>query len=263
MAKAKKTDSLDKLVMDATARKVFGKKLKRVRKDGFVPANIYGTDFKSTAVSVPFKEFVKVFRTAKETGIVYVMLEKQELPILIKNVQVHPVTNQILHADFRKIDLAKKIQTEVPVVTKGTSEAVTQKAGILLTQSETLLVESLPKDIPKAIEIDISVLKEIGQEIKVSDLAKSAVYEIKTPAIKVVVSVVAHKEESVTPEITPTAAPEVITEKVTEGEEAATPGAEAVPTAGGKQPEAKPQAGTKPEAGKSAAPSAPKTPEKK
>ena len=57
-----------------------------------------------------------------------------------------------------------------PVKTIGVSEAVSQKAGILLIQSETLLVEALPEDIPSSIEVDIAVIKEIGQEIKVSDL---------------------------------------------------------------------------------------------
>lgn len=217
---ANKTDQ-NKLTLKASLRKIFGKKLKKLRKEGSIPANIYGEDFKSTAVSVSEKDFVRVFRVARETGIIYVKLEDKELPILIKNVQTHPVSDQLLHADFRKIDLAKKIQTAVPVKTIGQSEAVTQKAGILLTQSETLLVESLPKDIPKFIEVDISKLKEIGQEIKVSDLAKSSTYEIKTPLSKIVVSVVAHKEESTVAETTPTAAPEVITEKVAEGEEVA------------------------------------------
>lgn len=216
----------DKLTLTASIRKIVGKKVNKLRKEGIVPANIYGVDFKSTSVSLHAKEFIKIYRNARETGIVYTKLDGKEVPVLIKNVQRHPVTEVILHVDLRKIDLTKKIQTEVPVKTVGISEAVAQKAGVLLTQSESLLVEALPKDIPHQIEIDISTIKEIGQEIKVSNLPKSPLYEIKTPAQKVVLSVVAHKEESVTPETTPVAAPEVITEKVAEGEEVAVPAVE-------------------------------------
>ncbi len=214
---------MQKLALKAEKRDVFGKKLKKLRKEGMVPANIYGPDFKSVSIKVGFKDFVKTFKVAKETGVVYITLGKDEIPTLIKAIQIHPVNDTILHVDFRKIDLTKKVQTEVPVKVVGSSEAVAQKGGVLLIQSDMLQVEALPSNIPHEIEVDISIIKEIGGEIKVSDLKKSEKYEVKTPAEKVVVSVVAHKEESITPETT-SAAPEVITEKPAEEEAAAAPG---------------------------------------
>ncbi|OGK14503.1 hypothetical protein A3C98_05640 [Candidatus Roizmanbacteria bacterium RIFCSPHIGHO2_02_FULL_37_15] len=221
MTKTKKTqqNGQDKLSLNVTPRTTFGKKLKKVRKEGLIPANIYGRDFKSQAVSVSFKEFIKIYKEAKETGVVYVKVNGQELPSLIKNVQRHPVNDQILHTDFRKIDLKQKIQTDVPVNVIGQSEAVTQKGGVLLTQTVTLLVEALPTNIPKQIEVDITSLKEIGQEIKVSDLSKSNKYEFKDPSDKIIVSVVEHKEEEVLPQTAPVAAPEIITAKPEEGVE--------------------------------------------
>lgn len=241
----KKTADSEKLILPVTPRTVFGKKLRKMRIEGNVPANVFGPEFKSKSIAVSFKDFAKVYKVAKETGIVYLMLEKEEIPVLIKQVQRHPVNDSVLHVDFRKVDLKKKIQTEVPVKTVGVSEAVTQKAGVLLTLSETLLVEALPQDIPSAIEVDISSIKELGQEIKVSDLKKSTTYEIKTPLEKVVISVVEHKEESVTPE-TAAPAPEVIGEAPAEGVppaegEVPAPEGEAAPSAA-KAPEDKPPA---------------------
>lgn len=226
MAKSK-TASTEKLILSVIPRSIFGKKLRKIRHEGIIPANIFGPEFKSISISVQFGDFVKTYKKAKETGIIYLTLDKEEIPVLIKQVQRHPVNDSILHVDFRKVDLKKKIQTEVPVKTTGVSEAVNQKAGVLLTLSETLLVEALPGDIPQQIDVDISSIKELGKEIKVSDLPKSTVYEIKTPADKVVVSVVEHKEESVTPETT-AAAPEVIGEAPIEGApaEGAAPAAE-------------------------------------
>lgn len=252
----------EKLTLPVQPRDVFGKKLRKYRIQGFIPANIFGPDFKSVSIGITFKEFIKAYKVAHETGIVYLQLNKDEIPVLIKHVQKHPVNDSILHVDFRKIDLKKKIQTEVPVKTTGTSEAVTQKGGVLLTQSETLLVEALPEDIPQEINVNITIIKELGQEIKVADLPKSAVYDIKTPGDKVIVSVVAHKEESVTPETT-TAAPEVIGEVPAEGAavpEEGAPGAEAEkkPT-GAKSAETKVEAGKKSEA----APETSKKPEAK
>ena len=210
--------STDKVSLKVELRTVFGKKLNKVRKQELVPGNIYGPDFKSKSISVVYKDMVKTYKLVGETGVVYLNLDKENIPVLIKGIQKHPLTSSVLHIDFRKIDLTKKIETDVPVKAIGISEAVSQKAGILLIQSETLLVEALPEDIPSHIEVDISVIKEIGQEIKVSDLKKSDKYEIKTPVEKVIIGVVAHKEESIVPE-TAVAAPEILTE-AKEGEEA-------------------------------------------
>lgn len=207
----------EKLTLAVNERKVFGKKLKKLRTEGEIPGNIYGPGFKSQAVSASYKLFTEIFRKAKETGIVYLQYKKEEIPVLIQHLQKHPVESHFLHVDFRKIDLKQKIETSVPIKIIGESEAVAQKGGVLLTQSDHLIVEALPADIPQEIEIDISALKEVGQDIKIIDLPKSSTYEVKEEPDKIIVSVVAHKEESLIPETTATA-PEVITE-VKEGEE--------------------------------------------
>ncbi len=217
--------SSGKVSLKAESRTVFGKKLNKVRKQGLVPGNIFGPDFKSKSVSIVYKDLIKTYKQVGETGIVYITVDKESIPVLIKTIQKHPLSSSLLHVDFRKIDLLKKIETNVPVKTIGVSEAVTQKAGVLLLQSDTLLVEALPEDIPSSIEVDISIIKEIGQEIKVADLKKSDKYLVKTPVEKVIVAVIAHKEESIVPE-TAVAAPEIITEAVKEGEEAPVEGGE-------------------------------------
>ncbi|MCS6956792.1 MAG: 50S ribosomal protein L25 [Patescibacteria group bacterium] len=208
----------EKIKLTANIRNLLGKKAKKLRKQGLILGNIYGTDFKSQSITINAKDFLKTYKIAKETGIVYLEVDKKELPVLIKNIQKHPITDQIIHVDFRKIDLKKKIETEVPIKIVGVSEAVSQKDGVLLTQTNSIIVEALPEDIPQEIKVDISVLKEIGQDIKVSQLPKSEKYEIKSPADKVLVSVVAHKEESITPETT-TTKPEVITKTKAEESE--------------------------------------------
>ncbi|NMB84575.1 50S ribosomal protein L25 [Candidatus Roizmanbacteria bacterium] len=242
MAKLKKSVE-EKITLSVTPRTVFGKQLKKIREQGLVPANIFGTDYKSKAISINIKDFLKTYKKAKETAVVYLQLDKEEIPTLIKGIQRHPVYDSLLHIDLRKIDLKKEIETLVPVKTVGVSEAVAQKGGVLLTQSDNLNIKALPEKIPSYIEIDISKIKEIGQEIKVSDLAKSGDYAITEDANKVIVSVIAHKEESIAPETT-AAAPEVITEKTEEvtGTEAATEPIKNAPPAekaSPKQPEKK------------------------
>jgi len=188
-----------------------------MRHQGLIPANVFGPAFKSVAVSALTKDFLKVYKQAGETGVVYVDLAKEEIPSLIGNVQRHPLTNAIIHIDFRKIDLKQKIETSVPLKTVNESPAVAT-GGVLLTQTDHVLVEALPEEIPQSIEIDLSKLLEIGAEVKVKDLSTSSAYTIKEDPEKLLISVIAHKEESVTPETT-VATPKVLTEK--EGKAAA------------------------------------------
>jgi large subunit ribosomal protein L25 len=237
--KNKKNTSEEKQILNAQPRNLFGRKLVKLRLEGLLPATVYGPDFKSQSVSVNLKELLKIYKIIRETGIAYLQIDKLEIPVMIKNLQTHSVNDKFLHVDFRKIDLKKKIQTHVPIKTVGESAAVNQKGGVLLTLSENLLVEALPQDIPQKIEIDISIFKDIGQEIKVSDMKKSDKYEIKEDVNKVIVSVVAHKEESTVAE-TAVTAPEVLTEKAVDGEVKA----EAQPAAA---PEVKPQPAKKEE----------------
>lgn len=212
-----------KLQLGAEVRTIFGKKLRKFRHQGKVPANVFGPNYKSMSISIELKNFGKAYKVAEETGIIYLRVDKEELPVLIRGVQRHPISHRILHVDFRKIDLKQKIETEVPVKTIGESEAVVQKGGVLLTQMSAVRVESLPEDIPHEIEVDISKLKEIGDEIKVSDLPRSDKYTVKEDEAKVIVSVITHKEESLVAEAA-VAEPEVITEVPKEGEEGAVEG---------------------------------------
>jgi len=203
----------EKIILKAEVRQVFGKKVKKLRKEGLVPANVFGKNFKSQAVTINLKDFKKVYKKVKETGLLYLEIGKENLPVLITSVQKDPVTSKILHVDFKKVDLTQKTQAEVPIELVGQSPAVLEKGGVLLTLTSSLLVEALPQEIPQSIKIDISTLKDIGQEIKVADLSPSSTYQILTEKGKVIVSIVAHKEESITPETQPTTTPEIITEK--------------------------------------------------
>lgn len=219
-----KTDKAQKLHLTVTPRELFGKNLKKMRHQGFIPSNVFGPGFKSVSITTQLKDFSKAYKTARETGVVYLDLNKEEIPTLIGQVQRHPVTNAIIHVDFRKIDLKQKIETTVPVKTVNDSPAIAQ-GGVLLTQSDHVLVEALPEEIPQEIEIDLSKLLEIGAEVRVKDLPVSSSYVVKEDPEKILLSIIAHKEESVTPETT-VATPEVLTEK--EGEasaEGATEGA--------------------------------------
>lgn len=209
-----------RLHLKAQKREILGKKVKKLRSGGQLPANVYGEGLTSNALTIDTIEFSKLYRKAGETGVIYVGLDKEELPVLIHRIQRHPVGGHILHVDFRNVNLKKKIEAQVPVHIIGESEAVAKKGGVLLHLEETLSVEALPDRLPSNIEIDISTLSEIGAEIKVADLKKSADFEFKDEPEKLIVRITEHKEEEVTPQVE--AVPvEVEGEAPAEGEEPA------------------------------------------
>lgn len=166
--------------LQATKRTLIGKKVKKLRKEGSLPAIVYGKDFKSRSVQVNLKEFQEIYKTAGETGIVELGLDRETLPILIHNIHYHPMTAQPLHADFYKVNLKEKVSASIPLEVVNEAPAVVNKIGVLLNILSEVTVEALPTDLPENIEVDIAGLTEINSVVKVSDLKVSDKITIKT-----------------------------------------------------------------------------------
>ncbi|MBI2033182.1 MAG: 50S ribosomal protein L25 [Candidatus Levybacteria bacterium] len=170
-------------------RDVLGKKIKRLRKTGVLPANIYGKDVESLAVQVPYKEFEAVFKDTGETGLIDVVVDGQARPALIHNVQYHHVTRIPLHADFYQVNLKEKVKTMIPVVTLGEPKAVTEKVGLLLQPVSEIEVEALPADLPEKIEVNVENLAAVDEQITVADLKISSDVTVLTDSAQVVVKI--------------------------------------------------------------------------
>lgn len=184
--------------LTAEPRKVLGRKVKSLRIQGLVPGNVFGKDIKSTAVQLKADEFRKVFEEAGETGIVELTVEKKKNPVLITNVQSHPVTGDTLHVDFRQVDLSQKITATVPVEIVGESPAEKSGIGTVVQQVMELEVEALPADLPENFEIDVTALAEVDAAVYVKDLKydKSKV-TIDAEKDQIVVKVEPPQEEKV------------------------------------------------------------------
>jgi large subunit ribosomal protein L25 len=155
-------------------RSVIGKQVKKLRRDGIVPGNVYGRDIKSTAVQVPAKEFNAVFAVAHETGLVDLQLDGATIPVLIHNVFIHPKTRDVLHADFFKVNLKEKITANIPVVAVGEPKAVTDQVGLLEQPVGEIEVEALPTDLPENIEVNVEGLAQVGDQIMIEQLQAPA-----------------------------------------------------------------------------------------
>lgn len=167
-------------------RTTFGKQLKKLRRDGAIPANIYGKDFASTAVQLPLKEFAVVYNKVHETGLIDVEFEGKAIPVLIQNVHFHSASREPLHADFYKVNLKEKVTTSIPVVGVGKALAEVDKKGVLLQTLTEVEIEALPTDLPEKLEVSITDLKEVGGQITVENLTAPTGVTILTEASRVV-----------------------------------------------------------------------------
>lgn len=162
----------DKHIIKAETRNLFGRKTNALRRDGAIPANIYAKGSASVAIQVQEKDLLKLFITAGESGLVYVQIgnEKDTHPVLITAVQRDAVSGKPVHVDFHQVSLKEKVEATVPLHFIGESPAVQEKVGTLLTFINEVDVKALPTDLPEFIEVDLSTLKELDQEILVKDL---------------------------------------------------------------------------------------------
>lgn len=162
-----------KIELNAENRKVLGGGVRKLRRDGYIPAILYGKGQEPLPLQISLKDFNKTFKIAGESTLVYIGVDSQSYPTIIHDVARDPLTNGILHADFYKVRLDEKIKAGVPVVFVGESPAVKDLGGIFVRNVNELEVEALPQNLPHELTIDISVLKNFGDKITVGDLKQS------------------------------------------------------------------------------------------
>lgn len=156
--------------LSAIKRDSLGRKVKKLRKAGELPATVYGKNVASASLTVRAEAFDNVYAEAGETGLVELSVGGAVRHVLIHHVQKHPVTGAILHVEFHQVDLKEKVHAKVPIVLVGESSAVSEKRGVLLSILDEVEVEALPTDLVEHIEVDVTPLSDVGQEVKVNSL---------------------------------------------------------------------------------------------
>jgi large subunit ribosomal protein L25 len=180
----------------ANKREIFGKNAsRRLRREGMIPAVIYGAHEATVSLNLSKKEIFKILRS--ETGentIFQISFDSEMRDAMIKELQQDPVTDEILHADFIQIVMDKTVRVSVPVVTSGEAVGVKAEGGFIDLMTREVEVECLPKDIPEHIEVDISDL-HLHQSFKVEDIAPAEGVEILSAPDTIIVLVEAPSKE--------------------------------------------------------------------
>lgn len=159
------------LVLQAKSRAVLGKRVKQLRRSGLVPGNVYGRGQESRAIQADLTEIQRVFGEVDRNAVVSMSIDgsSETVPVVLREVQRHPVTRRLLHLDFYQVDLTRAIHSECRLVLTGESEAVSM-GGTVVQSLEALMLEALPAAMPSVIEVDISVLEDFGHSVLVRDL---------------------------------------------------------------------------------------------
>ena len=171
---------MEKIELEASKREEVGKKLKGVRSQGLIPAVVYGRKISPLSISINKKTFVKniLKSDAGMNAIVSLKIAgDKEIPVLTHMVQTNPMTDEILHIDFRHIVMDEAIKTRVPIELTGVPIGVKESGGVLIHGLREVEVECLPTDIPDKFEVDVSALM-INDSLHVSDLAQAAKVKI-------------------------------------------------------------------------------------
>lgn len=236
---------MEKIELEVKGREEIGKKLKGLRGQGLIPAVVYGKKIKPLPIIIDKKTFIKniLKSEAGMNAIVSLKLSGKEIRVLTQEVQRDPLSDEILHIDFRHIVMDEAIRTKVPVELLGLPMGVKESEGVLVHGLREVEVECLPGDIPDKFEIDVSTLV-IGDSLHVSDLPQVAKVKILTNPTEMVAICSPPTKEEVAPAPIPTpeevAAAAEVTEAVAEEKvkEKVPPGA-APPEAPPAKPEKK------------------------
>jgi len=174
--------------LTAEPRKITGKKVKKLRREGILPANVYGKGIKSQSLQLPLKEFEEVFKDAGETGVVDLTYGKDTVPVLIHNLHTD-YRNTPLHADFFQVNLKEKVTAMIQIELVGESKAEAEKTGLIEKIVSEVEVEALPTELPEKIEVNIENLAQVDDQVTAQDLKMPTGVTLLTDANQVIVKV--------------------------------------------------------------------------
>jgi large subunit ribosomal protein L25 len=191
---------------------------RRTRRAGQIPAVVYGAFQDPVSIAVNPREILKIVRsnTGYNTIFTLAIQDGENTPVMVVDHQVDPVKNTLLHADFKRIDLTKRIRVSIPVSTEGEPAGVKVQGGLLEIISRAIEIECLPDDIPEHFIVDVRELM-IGQSKRASDVQLSGSMKLTSAPETVIAHIVTLKveaepvaEEAAVPVAGAAAEPEVV-----------------------------------------------------
>lgn len=158
--------------LDVTPRTITGSEVRKLRRVGIVPAVIYSKTVNPIIIELPKKIMIAAFNQAGKTSVIDVSIDKKMIPCIIHDLDIHPVTGNLLHVDFLAVNLKEKTTADVPLNFTNEAPGIKEFSAVLNTPVKVVEVEALPDNIPESIEVDISSLVALDSVITIQDLVK-------------------------------------------------------------------------------------------
>jgi large subunit ribosomal protein L25 len=203
---------MEKVVLKATKRDVVGKKVGALRRQGKLPAVLYGHRIETTAIMLDAHEGSQTLSHLTSSSLVTIDLDGKEYLALVKEKQRDFIKNRLVHLDFQVVSLTEKMRTKVGIELDGTAPAVKDFNAVIHTGLTEMEVECMPQDLPERIVVDISGLAELGDSVRVRDVVLSDKVKILDDLEEIIAVASAPKKEEIIAEapVEEEAAPEVI-----------------------------------------------------
>ena len=188
------------LILKAKIRSVHGRKTEDLRKNGCLPAVLYGPGLKKNLdLEVDYKEFVNVFQETGRTSFLQLEVEENDgkprvFLVLVNNIQKNPLTLALSHIDFYQPAATKEIKVKVPLIFEGEAGAVKNFGGTLVKNIQEIQVQALPQNLPHEIKINLETLNELEKSILVKDLVIPAGVKILKNPEEIIVQVMPPEE---------------------------------------------------------------------
>ncbi len=162
---------MDVATVKLDPRTVTGKKVRQLRREGVIPVHLYGAHIEPSNLQMDGRILNRLLPQIGANIPVSIELQGQEIENIcfVREVQRHPVTDEVLHVDFLRVDITRTVSAEVPLTITGISPAVTEMAGTLLQNIQTLSIEALPMNMPAEIPVDVSGLIDFDTSLLVRD----------------------------------------------------------------------------------------------
>jgi large subunit ribosomal protein L25 len=197
-------------ILEAQTRTVTGKKVKHLRQEGLIPATVYGKGFNPQSIQVNDRAFNVLYRRTGKTALIDLMIDGVLASVFVQAVQRHPLSRNIIHIDFKVVNLRVAVQVEVPVTTVGESPLVARGDALINYALSMVMIEALPAELPQHVEVDISGLTSIEKSIHVRDIATGSNYRILTDPDAVLISLAQLRQIEEEPVQQTTSEPELI-----------------------------------------------------
>lgn len=161
---------MSKIVINAEKRELIGKQVRQLRRQGKIPAVLYGHKIQSQAITLDFREASRNLEGLTSSSLIEVKLDGKAHPVIVREKQMNYIRAEIIHVDFQEVSLTEKLRTSVTIQLDGEAPAVKDHDAVLTTALTEIEVEALPQDLPEKFLVDVSVLKEVGDSIFVKDI---------------------------------------------------------------------------------------------